>query len=120
MPEDKADVKPLSTTEATALKSALGLGSALGLSSIFKPAEEIVNIASPPRVAASILKPSKGTLTSPSLVIKFASSSEVTGSIAAAGSLAYLTPLGGFRFTAPTLQNGHKINRLEKRHREPA
>ncbi|MCP5197045.1 MAG: hypothetical protein H6974_09710 [Gammaproteobacteria bacterium] len=95
--------KPCSTTEATALKSAIGLGSSLGLSNIFKTAEEVINIATPPRAVASVLKPSKGTLTSPSLVIKFTSSSEVTGSIAAAGSLsAVIGVTGSFGVYAST------------------
>ncbi|HPE73189.1 MAG TPA: hypothetical protein PK018_13655 [Candidatus Competibacter sp.] len=95
--------KSLSTTEATALKSAIGLGSTLGLGNIFKTAEEVVNIASSPSVATSVLKPSKGILTSPSLAIKFTSSSEVTGSIAAAGSLsAVIGVTGSFGIYAST------------------
>jgi hypothetical protein len=79
---------PKSPTEVAAMKAAIRLGNLFGVSPLLKTAEEVVNIASPPRVVTSLLKPSKGNLVSPRLEIKFSSSSELTVALALAGSAA--------------------------------
>jgi len=97
--------KPLSPTEASALKASLRLGNTFGLSPLLKTAEEIVALASPPKVAVALRPPSVGTLISKALVIKFSSSSELTGALAVAASLsAVVGVLGSFGVYASTIR----------------
>jgi hypothetical protein len=96
--------KALGSTETSALKAALSVGSTFGLSPLFSTAEEVVNLASPPKPATSILKPLKN-LVSSTVAIKFSSSPELTGALAVASSLsAVATALGSFGVYASTIR----------------
>jgi hypothetical protein len=88
--------KALGSVETSALKAALQVGSTFGLSPLLSTAQEIVNIASPPKVTTSILKPVKKLISS-TVAINFSTSSELTGAIAFASSLAAVaTAVGSF------------------------
>jgi hypothetical protein len=96
--------KPLGSTEISALKAALRIGSTFGVSPLFSTAEELVTLATPPKPTASILKPSK-SLVSSTVAIKFSSSAELTGALAVASSLsAVATALGSFGVYASTIR----------------
>jgi len=95
----------LPPNEAAALKAALRFGNTFGLSPLLGTAEQIVNMASPPPVATSLLRPSAGTLVSTPLIVKFSSSHELTGALAVAASLgAVVGVLGSFGVYASTVR----------------
>lgn len=92
----------LGPSKSSALQAAVRLGSSFGLSPMFQTADEILGIASPPKPTVSILTPVKNLISS-SVAIKFSSSSEFTGSIALASSLAAVaTVLGSTGIYAST------------------
>jgi len=96
--------RALGSTETSALKAALRVGSAFGISTLISTAEEVVNLASPPKPAASILKPVKSLISS-TVAIKFSSSAELTGALAVASSLAAVgTAIGSFGVYASTIR----------------
>lgn len=88
--------KSLGSTETSALKAALSLGSTLGVSPLFSTASEIVSLATPPKPTATILKPSKSLISS-TVEINFSKSVDITGALAVAGSVgAVATAIGSF------------------------
>ncbi|MEO8127849.1 MAG: hypothetical protein ABJF23_09070 [Bryobacteraceae bacterium] len=94
----------LGSTETSALKTALRIGSAFGVSPLFSTAEELIGIASPPKPGASIQKPSKSLISS-TVAIKFSGSGELTGALAVASSLnAVATALGSFGVYTSTIR----------------
>ena len=94
--------KSLGATETSALKAALRVGSALGVSPAFSTTSEIVDLASPPKPTPSILEPAKSLISS-TVGIKFSKSADITGAFAAAGSLsAIATAIGSFGVYAST------------------
>lgn len=96
--------RALGSTETSALKAALRVGSAFGISPLISAAEEVVSLASPPKPAASILKPSKSLISS-AVEIKFSSSAELTGALAIASSLSAVgTAIGSFGVYASTIR----------------
>ncbi|MEO8129555.1 MAG: hypothetical protein ABI822_20820 [Bryobacteraceae bacterium] len=96
--------RALGSTETSALKAALRVGSAFGISPLIAAAEEVVSLSTPPKPGASILKPVK-SLVSSTVAIKFSSSSELTGALAVASSLAAVgTVIGSFGLYASTIR----------------
>jgi hypothetical protein len=95
---------PLGSMQASALKSALNLGSALGVSPLLATAGELVGLAEPPKPSASILKPIKSLISS-TVAINMSSRADLTGALAVALSLAAVgTVIGSLGVYASTIR----------------
>jgi len=96
--------RALGSTETSALQAALRVGSVFSISPLISTAQEIVNLASPPKATGSILKPVKNLISS-TVAIKFSGSAELTGALAVASSLAAVgTAIGSFGLYASTIR----------------
>jgi len=97
--------KPLSESEVSDLDAALRLGEIFHVSPLIKTAKELIGIARPPKPAVTVRPPSKGTLVSSPLVIKFSTSSELTAALAVAASAgAVIGVLGSAGIYASTVR----------------
>ena len=94
--------KSLGSTEKTALKAALSLGTTLGVSPLLSTASEILSLSEPPKPTVSLLKPAINLISS-TVAIRFSSSVDITGALALAGSLGAVdTAIGSFGFYGST------------------